>query len=270
MRKSDWVVVLIVIILFVSLFIPFFKSGFHITSRADSCSMMHFTEFDEWWEGHKGEYARFNITKRDFLDFTLHGGYTSGVRFIMYVPLSFVEVGDIIGFPKNGRIITHRVVKRWKEDTKLMFQTLGDNNDIEDQPISEGEYLGKVFTVYAKVNTKGFEGCRLIESEECKKKCYLEVEHEVAECNSLTGLDKDLCLFGVEGCSLILNQSLKDECFFDLGTEKNVKYCAEIKENTTKDACYLYHSRFGLKVVDKEDCDSIVNDELKERCYEIV
>lgn len=56
-----------------------------------------------------------------------------------------VEIGDILAFTKEGRIITHRVTKKAHKNNIYVFNTKGDNNEVEDAfTTSEANILGKV------------------------------------------------------------------------------------------------------------------------------
>ena len=55
-----------------------------------------------------------------------------------------IKMGDILVFVSEGRIITHRVIKIYKEDDNIKFITKGDNNNVKDDIISdESNYIGK-------------------------------------------------------------------------------------------------------------------------------
>ena len=56
-----------------------------------------------------------------------------------------IEVGDILVFEKDNRIITHRVTKKWISNNKYHFNTKGDNNNgIDSFAPSSDDILGKV------------------------------------------------------------------------------------------------------------------------------
>ncbi|NJC24388.1 signal peptidase [Arthrobacter pigmenti] len=59
-----------------------------------------------------------------------------------------LAVGDVITFQPvsdNPMLITHRIVgQAHKADGALSFTTRGDNNGTEDEPIIEGQVMGKV------------------------------------------------------------------------------------------------------------------------------
>lgn len=56
-----------------------------------------------------------------------------------------IEVGDILVFTKEGKIITHRVIKKQYKNNSYHFNTKGDNNDSQDAfTIDDESVLGKV------------------------------------------------------------------------------------------------------------------------------
>ena len=60
-----------------------------------------------------------------------------------------LEVGDILAFRKNNIVITHRIVKIWKQNDRYYFTTKGDNNNSVDSfKTSEDLVLGKVVSIY--------------------------------------------------------------------------------------------------------------------------
>ena len=60
-----------------------------------------------------------------------------------------LEVGDILAFRKNNIVITHRIVKIWKQNDRYYFTTKGDNNNsVDNFKTSEDLVLGKVVSIY--------------------------------------------------------------------------------------------------------------------------
>ena len=56
-----------------------------------------------------------------------------------------IEIGDILVFTKEGKVITHRVIKKQYKNNSYHFNTKGDNNDSQDAfTIEEASVLGKV------------------------------------------------------------------------------------------------------------------------------
>ena len=59
------------------------------------------------------------------------------------------EQGNIIAFRRDSTVIVHRIVKEMNINGETMFQTKGDNNNIEDKELVrkstiEGVYFGKI------------------------------------------------------------------------------------------------------------------------------
>lgn len=65
------------------------------------------------------------------------------------VNVSELEVGDVLAFQKDNIVVTHRIVKIWKQGNEYYFTTKGDNNNTEDifQP-KESNALGKVRFIF--------------------------------------------------------------------------------------------------------------------------
>ena len=61
------------------------------------------------------------------------------------VDVDKLEIGDIIAFQKDNIIVTHRIVKIWRQGEGYYFVTRGDNNNTNDtfQPTDQN-YLGRV------------------------------------------------------------------------------------------------------------------------------
>ena len=60
-----------------------------------------------------------------------------------------VKVGDIIAFRRDSTVIVHRIVKEMNVNGQTMYQTKGDNNNVEDKelvtvPTIEGLLIGKI------------------------------------------------------------------------------------------------------------------------------
>ena len=56
-----------------------------------------------------------------------------------------IDVGDILVFEKDNKLITHRVVKKSKVNNNIYFYTKGDaNKSVDNFKISEEEVVGKV------------------------------------------------------------------------------------------------------------------------------
>src|SRR3989344_4000315 len=97
-----------------------------------SQSMEHDGSFDEWWETQKDWYMDMNITKENFLDFSLRNGFDCGDLIILFgKEHTKIKVGEVIVFfdTFSGKPIIHRVVKIDGDGTYL-FQTKGDHNPV--------------------------------------------------------------------------------------------------------------------------------------------
>ncbi len=60
-----------------------------------------------------------------------------------------VKPGDVIAFRRDSNVIVHRVVKELDVNGETMYQTKGDNNNVEDKELVrkstiEGVYFGKI------------------------------------------------------------------------------------------------------------------------------
>ena len=60
-----------------------------------------------------------------------------------------VKVGDIIAFRRESTVIVHRIVKEMNVKENVMYQTKGDNNNVEDPELVEvssieGVCVGKI------------------------------------------------------------------------------------------------------------------------------
>ena len=63
-----------------------------------------------------------------------------------------LKENDIITFKQNDKIISHRIIKINKENGRLIFNTKGDNNIIEDDfKIAEEQIYGKVLFRIPKI-----------------------------------------------------------------------------------------------------------------------
>jgi len=60
-----------------------------------------------------------------------------------------IEKGDIVSFREGSSVVTHRVVNIVEENGERLYQTKGDNNNVEDKNLVkysqiEGIYFGKI------------------------------------------------------------------------------------------------------------------------------
>ena len=55
-----------------------------------------------------------------------------------------INIGDVLVFNRDGKIITHRVVKIYKNNKKIAFVTKGDSNNSEDSGLVDSkDVLGR-------------------------------------------------------------------------------------------------------------------------------
>ena len=60
-----------------------------------------------------------------------------------------LEIGDILAFQKNDIVVTHRIVKIWKQGNQYYYTTKGDNNNTEDNfKTKDTEVLGRVKFIF--------------------------------------------------------------------------------------------------------------------------
>ena len=60
-----------------------------------------------------------------------------------------VKIGDVIAFRRESTVIVHRIVKEMDINGEVMYQTKGDNNNVEDKELApkstiEGVMIGKI------------------------------------------------------------------------------------------------------------------------------
>ena len=118
----------------------------------ESCSMYHkgnlISNFDNWWTLNQEKYITFNINKNKFGEFPLKRGLNKGdIIFIIGVKPEQIKIGDVIVFSAGQKNpIIHRIVNIQEENGKLIFSTLGDNNQGQlefEKRISEEQIIGK-------------------------------------------------------------------------------------------------------------------------------
>ncbi|MBW2981115.1 signal peptidase I [Candidatus Woesearchaeota archaeon] len=111
----------------------FILSTSHPIVAVVSSSMEHNADFEEWWSRSGVWYASNNITKDDFLGFSLRAGFNKGdIMVLKGGKPKDIKIGDVIVFrsarvnPKPDPII-HRIVQIEDQDGKIVYQTKGDN-----------------------------------------------------------------------------------------------------------------------------------------------
>jgi signal peptidase I len=96
-----------------------------------SNSMEHNNGFDAWWTGQEDRYLQFNITRNDFNNYPMRGGFNKGdIIILVGMRPERIQLGDIIVFWGGKEYpIIHRVVAIGAEsDGTPYFQTKGDHN----------------------------------------------------------------------------------------------------------------------------------------------
>ena len=103
-----------------------------------SSSMEHNADFDEWWSKAGVWYSRNDITKDDFLGFSLRNGFNKGdIMVLQGRKPKDIKIGDVIVFrSRRPDPIIHRVVEKREEDGTYYFKTKGDNYRTNPEPIS--------------------------------------------------------------------------------------------------------------------------------------
>lgn len=127
----------------------------------ESCSMYHkgnfFSGFNSWFDRHETKYEGRDITREQFLDFTLKKGFNKGdILFIIGTNPEKLEIGDIILFKDKNKEdpVIHRIIKIEEKDGERIFTTMGDNNNeilipsnnpqgIDEREIKEEQLVGK-------------------------------------------------------------------------------------------------------------------------------
>jgi signal peptidase I len=141
--NSIWSWIVNVILAFVLIkFIVYPGLGFALSTSHPivavvSGSMEHNADFDEWWAKGGLWYINNNITKSEFLDFSLSDGFNKGdIMILKGTKAKDIKIGDVIVFKSiRPDPIIHRVVSKWTEDGEYYFQTKGDNYRTNPGPI---------------------------------------------------------------------------------------------------------------------------------------
>lgn len=112
-----------------------------------SDSMRHNSDFDKWWAGRETAYAGFNISKDEFMSFTMSNGFKRGDLILLKGKKpEDILVGDVLVFKgTTPEPVIHRVVKKWKTADTHYLSTKGDANAgqrDEEKEISEDRIVG--------------------------------------------------------------------------------------------------------------------------------
>ncbi len=284
MIPKRWQIVIIGCALLILAFVIyqfFLTKPYNYSSSEKSCSMVHFNDFEQWWEVKKDVYKKYNITKEQFKNFPSPNGFT--FRWVITLPINInnITVGDIIAFNEGHRIIQHRVIDK-RESTRgnYYLATIGDNSDGQwttEKSITKAEYIGKTYNIpfYPLVSKLvGYPTkCILpIHEESCMIQCLEMSFHNEKDCLKLNetqkkscykGLKdcddvdvkyKDYCYLGAGECDLVTSTSIKDECLYEQGKCEEIgDTYSEERECTFRDQC------FYDRVIEKNKyCDDAV------------
>ena len=89
----------------------------------------------------RGVLLRVRATGRSMIPL-LHGGEILTIR---KVPASSLRKGDLVFFKnRGGHPVIHRIVRKQKYNNTFTFQTRGHALIVLDEPVPEGEILGRV------------------------------------------------------------------------------------------------------------------------------
>ena len=158
----SWIVNVILAVILVKFVIypglGLFLGTTHPLVAVVSNSMAHNAQpFDEWWEKNKAWYEEQQISKEEFISFTIKNGFNRGDIMIL-IGAKEPKIGDIIVYRKENSPdppIIHGVVKV----TDTFVQTKGDNVPIVqgfEQKIPYTSVIGKAsiripFLGYVKI-----------------------------------------------------------------------------------------------------------------------
>lgn len=91
--------------------------------------------------------------------------YKDDLAIVKKCKISDLQIGDIITFKQENRVISHRIVKSTDEKGDVRFITKGDNNEVQDKDLVENKNIyGKVLCTVPKLgkavhyiqNVRGF------------------------------------------------------------------------------------------------------------------
>ncbi|MFW6233648.1 MAG: signal peptidase I [Nanoarchaeota archaeon] len=153
---KGWIISLIFIFVLIKfIFFPlmsFFTGTALPLAIVESCSMHHnenlLSNYNDWWNNNKEKYKKFNITKKDFSEFSFKKGFTKGdILLITKAEPENLKKGDIIIFQTNKKHpLIHRIVNITNTSEGYIFSTLGDNNSEQlsiEKEIHKTQLIGK-------------------------------------------------------------------------------------------------------------------------------
>ncbi|MEM2956353.1 MAG: signal peptidase I [Candidatus Pacearchaeota archaeon] len=109
----------------------------------ESTSMLHETNFDQFWQQYGSFYEKIGITKESFINFPLKNGFDKGDIMIIQGKKDY-EVGDVIVFRihQQPTPIIHRIINK----TNDTYSTKGDHNPYQlsyEKEIKKEQVVGK-------------------------------------------------------------------------------------------------------------------------------
>jgi signal peptidase I len=101
-----------------------------------SNSMEHDEGFDTWWAENEDRYLRFNITKEEFSEYPMRGGFDKGdIIILVGTAPEEIERGDVIVYWGGKQYpIIHRTIAIDMDEDGRFFQTKGDHNPYQIVP----------------------------------------------------------------------------------------------------------------------------------------
>ena len=113
-----------------------------------SGSMQHNgVSFDPWWESNKEFYINLGISKDDFSNYIFRNGFNKGdIIVLLGVKPKDIKRGMVIVYSttRYQYPIIHRAVDIQNTNDKILVETKGDNNQVQDPEfVNEGQVLGR-------------------------------------------------------------------------------------------------------------------------------
>ncbi|MBM3199947.1 signal peptidase I [Candidatus Woesearchaeota archaeon] len=113
-----------------------------------SGSMTHGQQdFETWWEMNQEWYTAKGFTKEEFQNFPFANGFDQGdIMVLLGSKPQNVKLGQVIVYESHPDYppIIHRVISKSEDESKVYFETKGDNNIIADrEKIAQERFLGK-------------------------------------------------------------------------------------------------------------------------------
>lgn len=114
-----------------------------------SGSMEHDGSYDEWWDGQRGLYEAYNISKQEFRQYRFPNGFNKGdIMVLRGAKTDSLHLGDVLVFwtPSRSDPIIHRIIKASSLRGTPFFQTKGDHNlasNPDEKQIQESQIVGR-------------------------------------------------------------------------------------------------------------------------------